>query len=404
MIGVRDLRDIDVRHPSRLGVFLSICLFSFLVNGVRVAFAPLVDVFIQSGINPATAGLAATAVWVGSALSRLPTGYLLTSVSRQRTILGMGILLAVTSAFTAVSPDIRYTIVGAFLAGLATGVFYIAANPLVSELFPERVGLAVGLRGMFSQLAAVSIPFLVSVAILLGTWRLVFGATAVLAFALTVAFRIAVRRADMPDAGAEDRDFLGAIVRQRRLIAVGIVFVGFAGFVWQGVFNFYVTYLGAAKGVSSGTATTLLTVMFAAGVPSFVVAGRLADRFAYLPVLLATLGGFVGTLFALTVVDGVLAIAAVSVAMGLIVHCLFPVADAYLLDTFPDENRASAYSGYSATMMLMQAPGSVAVGLLAEAGLGYTAVFQGYAAVVAVVVVGMAVLARADRLPRGNTG
>ncbi len=48
---------------GRLGVFLSICLLSFLVNGVRIAFAPLVDVFIQMGINPATAGLAATAVW-----------------------------------------------------------------------------------------------------------------------------------------------------------------------------------------------------------------------------------------------------------------------------------------------------------------------------------------------------
>ncbi|OVE85769.1 MFS transporter [Natronolimnobius baerhuensis] len=388
---------------GRLGVFLSICLLSFLVNGVRIAFAPLVDVFIQMGINPATAGLAATAVWVGSALSRLPTGYLLTYVSRQRTILAMGLFLSITSAFTAISPDIRYTIVGAFLVGLATGVFYIAANPLVSELYPERVGLAVGIRGMFSQLAAVSVPFLVSLAIILGTWRLVFGAIAVGAFVVTIVFRVAVTNADMPTAGADDRDFLGAIRRQWRLIAVGIIFVGFAGFVWQGVFNFYVTYLGAAKDIPPGQATTLLTVMFAAGVPSFVIAGRLADRFSYLPVLFATLVGFVATLLALTMVEGFIAIALVSVAMGLIVHCLFPVADAYLLDTLPDENRASAYSGFSATMMLMQAPGSVAVGLLAQAGLGYTRVFQGYAIFVALIVLVMGVLASADRLPQGNT-
>ncbi|NGM67689.1 MFS transporter [Natronolimnobius sp. AArcel1] len=394
------------RVPSlsgRLGVFLSICLLSFLVNGVRIAFAPLVDVFIQMGINPATAGLAATAVWVGSALSRLPTGYLLTYVSRQRTILAMGLFLSITSAFTAISPDIRYTIVGAFLVGLATGVFYIAANPLVSELYPERVGLAVGIRGMFSQLAAVSVPFLVSLAIILGTWRLVFGAIAVGAFVVTMVFRVAVTNADMPTAGADDRDFLGAIRRQWRLIAVGIIFVGFAGFVWQGVFNFYVTYLGVAKDIPSGQATTLLTVMFAAGVPSFVIAGRLADRFSYLPVLFATLVGFVVTLLALTMVEGFIAIALVSVAMGLIVHCLFPVADAYLLDTLPDENRASAYSGFSATMMLMQAPGSVAVGLLAQAGLGYTRVFQGYAIFVAIIVLVMGALANADRLPQGNT-
>ncbi len=54
-------------------------------------------------------------------------------------------------------------------------------------------------------------------------------------------------------------------------------------------------------------------------------------------------------------------------------------------------------------MMLMQAPGSVAVGLLAQAGLGYTRVFQGYAIFVALIVLVMGVLASADRLPQGNT-
>ncbi|WP_276255930.1 MFS transporter [Halomontanus rarus] len=392
-----------VSKPSgRTGVFVSICVFSFLVNFGRIAFAPLVDFFIRTGISPATAGLAATAVWVGSALPRLPTGYLLTIVSRHRVILGMGLSLSVAAAFTALSPDIRITIVGALLVGLATGVFFIAANPLVSELYPERVGLAVGIRGMFSQLAAVTAPFLVSFAIVLGSWRLAFGTLAALALVATVAFGGAVRRAELPDAGADDRDLLGAIRAQWQLIAAGIVFVGFTGFVWQGVFNFYVTYLGAVKDIPSGTATTLLTVTFAAGVPSFLVAGRLADRFSYLSLLLSTLVGFVGCLLAFTVVDGLLAIAAVSIAMGLIVHCLFPVADAYLLDTLPDENRASAYSGFSATMMLIQAPGSVAVGLLAQTGLSYTGVFRGYALFVALIAVGMAVLARAGRLPTGG--
>ncbi len=61
-----------------------------------------------------------------------------------------------------------------------------------------------------------------------------------------------------------------------------MLFVGITGFVWQGVFNFYVTYLGA-KGVAPGTASTLLTVTFSAGVPSFTLAGRLADRFFICP-------------------------------------------------------------------------------------------------------------------------
>ncbi len=389
------------KPAGRTGVFVTICVFSFLVNFGRIAFAPLVDFFIGEGISPGLAGFAATAVWVGSALPRLPTGYLLTVVSRHRVILGMGLSLVAAAGFTALSPGIGFTILGALLVGLATGVFFIAANPLVSELYPDHVGVAVGLRGMSSQIAAVAAPFLVAAAIAFGSWRVAFGALAAFALVATAAFAIAVRRAELPDAGAADRHLLAGILAQWHLVAAGVVFVGFTGFVWQGVFNFYVTYLGAAKDIPAGTANGLLTLTFAAGVPSFVVAGRLADRFSYLSVLLSVLGGFVVCLLALTAVEGVLAVAAVSVVMGVVVHGLFPVADAYMLDTLPDENRASAYSGFSAVMMLIQAPGSVAVGLLAGTGLTYTGVFRGYAVLVAVVAVSMAALARAGRLPTG---
>ena len=390
------------RRSGRLGVFASICVFSFLVNFGRIAFAPLVDVFIGSGVPEATAGLVATLVWVGSALPRLPTGYLLTKVRRHRVVTGMGLFLATAAAFTGLSPGIRVTAVGALLVGLATGVFFIAANPLVSELYPDRVGIAVGIRGMSSQVAAVLAPFFVAVAIGLGSWQIGFRALAGLALLATAGFALAVRRADMPTAGAGDRDLLGAIRAERSLILAGIVFVGLAGFVWQGVFNFYVTYLGATKGIPRETASQLLTLMFAAGVPAFVVAGRLADRISHLRLLLAVIGGFAACLLALTAAEGVLAVAAVSVLMGLVVHGLFPAGDAYMLDTLPDEHRASAYAGFSATMMLMQAPGSFAVGSFVQAGVGYDAVFAGDAALVAAIAVGMGSLARSGRLPRGG--
>jgi MFS family permease len=383
-------------------VFATICVFSFLVNFGRIAFAPLVDVFIDSGVPEATAGLVATMVWIGSALPRLPTGYLLTKVRRHRVLVGMGLFLAAAAGFTAATSDVRLTTVGALLVGLATGVFFIAANPLVSELYPDRVGLAVGIRGMSSQIAAVAAPSLVAVAIALGSWQIGFAALAALALLGTAGFVLAVRRADMPAAGVADRDLLGAIRAQRSLIVAGIVFAGLAGFAWQGVFNFYVTYLGTAKGIPRGTASQLLTLTFAAGIPAFVVAGRLADRFSHLRLLLSVVGGFAVCLLALTAVEGLLAVAAVSVVMGLVVHGLFPAADAYMLETLPDEHRASAYAGFSATMMLIQSPGSFAVGVFVQAGLGYDAVFLGYAFLVAAIAVGMATFARSGRLPSGG--
>jgi MFS family permease len=389
------------RHaPGRTGVFATICAFSFLVNFARVAFAPLVDHFISTGVTPAVAGLAATAVWLGSGLLRLPTGYLLTVVRRHQAILGMGLLLAIAATFTALAPDINAVVLGALFVGLSTGIFFVAVNPLVSELYPERVGRVLGLRGMFSQIAAVSAPFLVAVAIGAGSWRYAFFAHAGVVVVTTLVFGLAVDRADLPNAGAEDREFLGAIRSQWRLITAGVVFVGCAAFAWQGIFNFYVTYLGAAKGVDSGLANTLLTVTFAAGIPSFYFAGWLADRFPHRALLIAALTGFATCIALLTVATSLVSIVAVSVAMSLVVHALFPIGDTYLLDTLPDESRASAYAGFSATMMLMQSPGSVTVGVLSQSGFSYTAIFRGFAVAVAGITLAMAVLTRSGRIPR----
>jgi predicted MFS family arabinose efflux permease len=395
-----------VSAVSRRGqVFASVCLFSYLVNFGRVSFAPLVEPFMRIfEVGPGTAGAVASAVWLGSALTRLPTGWLLTRVRRHHAILGMGVFLVGAALFTASAPSVTLVAAGALLVGLASGVFYIAANPLVTELYPDRVGWAVGIRGMSSQLAAVSAPVLVGVALATASWRAVFYGIASLALVATAVLAVAARRTEMPEAGAEDRDLLGAAREQWRLILTGIALLGTTGFVWQGMFNFYVSYLTAVKGIPQATATTLLTAVFAAGVPAFFLSGRLSDRFPYVPYILSILGGFVVAAFALTVVSSLAAVAVVSLAMGYVIHSFFPALDTYLLASFPDRTRASAYATYSATMMLMQAPGSAAFGALLDAGYGYTAVIRGALAGLVVVFAGMFLLYRIGRVPTGESG
>lgn len=382
---------------------MSICLFAYLVNFGRVAFAPLVQPFMEIfEVREATAGFVATTVWLGSAASRLPTGVLLTRVKRHHAIVGMGVFMTGAAAATALAPTVTLVSVGAFLIGLASGVFYIAANPLVSELYPSRVGWAVGIRGMSAQLAAVSAPALVGVTLLYLSWRHVFAGIAVVAVGTTLLFFWAARRAEMPEAGAEDRDLLAAAREQWPLILTGIAVVGVAGFVWQGLFNFYETYLTSVKLVSEAAASNLLTLIFAAGVPAFFLSGRMADRVSYVPLMFSILGGFVACLLALTVVEGFWAIAALSLVMGFVVHSLFPVLDTYMLATLPDHRRGSAYAVFSATMMLMQAPGSVALGTLVESGVAYDTVFRGYAACIAAVLVALFVFYRRGDLPTGG--
>ena len=400
---------------SRSRLFGALCGYAFLVNFARVVLAPLVSVFIATfGVGESTAGLVASAAWLGSALPRIPTGYLLTKFSRLRVVLAAGVVLAVGASVAAVAGSVPLLILGAGMAGLASGLYFVTGNTLVSELFPARVGRMIGIHGTSNQVAAAVAAPVVTLAV--GTvvdwtpvltalglpadepWRLVFVALAAGGLLTTAATFVLSRGVDLPDAGAEDRDLLGAVRAEWRTVLLGVAIMGVLGFAWQGVFNFYQLFM-ESRGVAPATARNSLTLVFAAGVPAFAISGSLADRLPKAQYLLGLSATFVVLVFLLTLAPGTVSLLAVSVALGYTVHSIFPAMDTFLLDSFPDHNRASAYAVYSGTMMLAQAPGSWFVGALAEAGVAYVTAFRGLAAVVGCVVLALVVLERAGRLP-----
>jgi predicted MFS family arabinose efflux permease len=375
----------------------------FLVNLARVLFAPLVQpVAADFGVTAASLGIVTSAAWLGSATLRLPTGYLLTRVARHHVTAATGVLLVCSSLVTAVAGSVPHLTAGAFLMGLSSGMYFIAANPLVSELFPKSVGSAIGIHGMSSQVAAVVAPLAVSGVLLVGDWRLLFYCVAGVAAVVTLVLVWASRRTTLPTAGSADRSLLAAGRAQWPIILTGVAFIGAAGFLWNGLFNLYGDYLEVTKDIAPGTARLLLSAMFAAGVPAFFLTGRLADAVPNVPLLLTIAGSFVVSVFVLTVVEGVFLVAAVSLIVGYIVHSLFPAIDTYMLSSLPDRHRASAYAVFSATMMLAQALGSGTVGLLVVEGVPYTVAFQTLAALVGGVVALLFVLYRAGRLPAGG--
>lgn len=375
----------------------------FLLNLGRIVFAPLV-LPLQGAfpIDEAGAGVLVTLSWVGGALVRIPTGYVLTRVSRARVVLGAGALMAVSAGLAALAPTVEFLAAAGFAMGVAAGAYFIAANPLISELYPGRVGRAMGVHGTAAQLAAVGAAPLVTVVLWLWDYRLAFVTIAAGSLVVTVLTATAVRRTDLPSAGVGDRDLLGAIRSQWRLVLTGVAIIGAVGFVWQGVFNFYPSYLTSAKNLPEPTANVLLTVVFAAGVPAFAIAGRLADRLPHVPLVFGIIGAFGLCLFALTFVQGLFALAIASVVLGLVVHGIFPVMDTFMLHSLPDNTRASAYSAYSGSMALVGATGSSAVGILTGAGYAFELVFRGFAVLVFAVLLCMVVLRTTGRLPTGQ--
>lgn len=388
---------------TRRRLYGTLVALVFLENLARIVFAPLLEPIMATySVGPGRAGFVATLVWLGGALPRIPVGYLLTRIPRHHAIIASGFCLSIAAAAAGLAPNFAFLTIAAFAMGLATGAYFIAANPLISELYPDRVGRALGTHHTSGQLAAVVAAPFVGLILLLDGFRLVFIAISLAAIGVTTLLYIIARRTTLPTAGEEDRDYLGAVRAQWRLIVTGIAIIGTTGFVWNGTFNFYVSYLIAEKAMSPGTARDLLTVIFAAGVPAFWYGGRLADRFRRIPLMLVLLGSFIASLLALTFIQGFLPLLLVSVIIGYVMHSLFPVLDTYMLDTLPDANRASAYSVYSGVMMIIQSTGSSVVGTLTERGLTYTAVFQSFSIGLVIALGFLIVLYSLGRLPAGD--
>jgi DHA1 family inner membrane transport protein len=388
-------------RPAKAGyvtrrLFGTLCGLVFCANFGRVAFAPLLETFrVTFEVGTAGLGLVTTLVWVGTAAPRIPVGYLVTRVRRGRIVLGAGALLTAAATLTAVATSIPVLQVGAFALGIASGAYYAAAVPLIGDLYPDAVGRAVGVHGTAAQAAAVIAPTLTVALVAAVSWRAVFWLLAALGATLTLVLVGVARRQGGVPRGA-DRDFRAALAHWRIILAA-VVMVGGAGFVWQGVFNFYVTYLVATKGLTAGRAGALLTVAFAAGLPAFWLGGRLADRLPHVPYILSLGAGVALGVAALTAADTLLAIAAVSVALGLAAHSLFPALDAYVLEGIPD-NRGSAYAVYGGLALLVQATGSGVVGALGER-FAFDSIFLAFAAALLGLVALLAALYLAGGFP-----
>lgn len=382
-------------------VFAGLCGLAFLVNFGLIGFAPLVPTLgTEFAASPAVVGTVTALVWVGSAIPRIPVGYLLTRVPRHYVVVAAGVALALAAVGTGSAETVGQLRVGALCLGLASGAYFVAAVPLIAELFPSSPGRAIGVHGAASQLAAVLAPGIVVAVLLVAGWSAVFRLLAVEALVVTAVLVVAVRTDPLPSGTGADRDFRSAL-RHWPVLLVGVVVVGTPGFVWQGVFNFYVSYLVGTKALAPGLANALLTVVFAAGLPAFWFGGRLADRLPHVPYLLGIMCGFALALAGLVLAEGAAALTAVTVLLGVVIHALFPAIDTFILKSLPAGIRASGYAVFSGAAMGLEATGSGVVGVAAET-VGFDAAFAAGAVGVLLVagVVGGVYLS--GRLPGGT--
>ncbi|MFC7236191.1 MFS transporter [Halosegnis marinus] len=332
-------------------------------------------------------GAAYTVMMLLYALMQFPSGALADTVEDVRVVAAGALVAALGGGLFLLPASVPVLVAGMLLVGVGTGVHKTVSVSLLSRLYPERTGRALGTFDTLGTAGGVVAPLLVVAALSSVGWPWLLVATGLAGALLTVALALRVPRGDAPTVGlasavraTDVRSYLPPFRRPRFLLFVAVTLC-FA-FAYNGVVAFLPLYL-VESGLAAATASGLYSLLFAVSVVQ-VVSGDLADRLGTLRTSTLSLAVATVGLAGLVVGagDGRLVLGGAVVLLGVGSHGFRPVRGAYLAASFPDEVRGGGVGIARTLLMGVGAVSPTVVGAVADA-VGYREAFLALAAAMA---------------------
>lgn len=356
-------------------ILLVISIGWMLALGVRLVFPALLpQIKAEFALDNTTAGVLISSIWVAYATSQVPGGVLNDRIG-DRNILTLAVVLATVSILVVVvAPVFGVFILGVVGFGLSTGLYGTPRVTVVSNIYPDRGGTALGIANASGNVGTSVIP--VAAGVLAGVfgWRFGIGVTlpgfALVAIGLwlVVPERTTHTRRSI---GAESpratiRRVAAALNRQSvlRISAVMILLM----FVYQGFTGFLTTYLVDIKGLSPERAATLLGLFFAGGVASQLIAGGASDRYGRRMIMTVSV---VATGIALMIFPflSTIELLGAAILVSSMQLAIWPVAFEYTTTVLPDDVQGSGFGLIRTVYLYTSAIGPIVVGALADADL-----------------------------------
>ncbi|WP_251331194.1 MFS transporter [Haloplanus pelagicus] len=363
------------RRP-RLGSFDVLALTAllwFLAKFLRYAVPPLFGTFRGLyGVSNAELGAMFSALMGGYALMQFPSGALADRIGAVRVIVGGAVVAATATLLLFASTTYAVLVVAVVGVGVGTGAHKTVAITLLTAVYSNRTGRALGVVDTVGEFGGVLAPAVV-VAVLAAAlpWQSIFlvAALAGLCLAGTFAVRVPRRLSDRAvgtpdDGGVRIRSSLAAVATGR-LAAFVVVTVCFA-FAVGGVTAFLPLFLERRPGIDTHLAGLLYSAFFVVAAVQ-PLSGELADRVGPLRVIAGLLCLGVAAVGWLLAAAGPLAVGAATLALGVGLHGVRPGRDAYLMTVIPDDGAGGTLGVVRTIMMGASAVAPAAVGYLSEA-------------------------------------
>ncbi|SDN31110.1 Predicted arabinose efflux permease, MFS family [Halogranum gelatinilyticum] len=366
-------------YPGRMLATVSLA-WAVLQLG-RFLLSPLLPTIIDDlGITNATAGIA-LAVFQGIyAITQYPGGEYSDRWTRATLIVPGLVVLVLGFATFGLAGGLAGFVLAAAVTGLGKGLFAIPSRALLSDLYVERRGRAMGLYAAGTDLGGLLASGVAILALTYATWRAPFLPVAAVLGVLTLLFVLWSR--EEYTVGSPSLDATGTIRRlvaspeqRRTLVAFALFYFMVGGFI-----NFFPTYLIEAKAFSEQLASAAFAIVFVVGLAIKPIAGAVSDRFRRESIAVVGLLVAAVALGVLSLVGGEsrLLIYGCIVVLALGYKMEFPLADTIIVDNAPDGDMGADLGAARALFLGANALGPAYVGIVATYA-DYVTAFAGLA-------------------------
>lgn len=353
-------------HRKKGAALLFTSIGWFLVLSGRLTVSTLLIRIEDSlGIDHAMAGYAITGMWFSYGIMQFPSGVLSDIKGRKITILCAFISFGTAFLFLALSFYYFLFFFFLVLLGIGSGCFQTASISMLSDLYREDRGRALGIQassGSIAGLMPIALPLLASRL----HWRGIFLMWAVLS--LTVAwlfYRYSRETTKLPGKVSLRERFADglSVLNQkttRLFFIVNLVLV----FTWMGFNSFFPAYMIENKGLSSLKAGIAFSLVSFSGILLKPLIGILSDRYNKKIIIMILLFVTAAAAGVLVRTDSFPIICIVSFLLAFATS-IFLVINSYLMHYWEEKGRGGKLGFYRSLTILIGSPTSALIGYTA---------------------------------------
>ena len=363
----------ELWRDGRGWILAAVAVGWLLQLGMRLTFPALLPYFRSTfGIGLTTAGALLTLLWISYALAQVPGGILGDKIGERNILVGSTAIATAGLVLVTVSVTRWWFYAATILLGIGTGLYATTRVTVLSDVYPERSGTAIGVCSGAGNVGTMTLPAVGGFIAAGVGWRLGFGFALPLYLAILVGLWLVVPNRTSASAGDSDDTSVGILRRvladmsQRSVLcAMGAMLC--MSFLYQSFTGFYPTYLLDGKGLDGGAVAILFGLFFGLGIVIQPAAGAVSDRIGSKP----TVGGLV-VLTALGLVALPMASRALHFRLLTLLLSMqlgfWPVAFTSVIESLSETVQGSGFGIIRASYLVLAASGPVAVGALADAG------------------------------------